>query len=71
MLEPPGETHPLVVTESVDEMITFFRVNGRMVPSDSLGEVQGYEDMFSKIDLCKTHFKAVGLGEDFMNQFVR
>ena len=35
------------------------------------GEVQGYDDVFTKIDLCKKHFKAVGLGEDFVDQFIR
>ena len=71
MFEPSGETHPLVVPEGVDELITFFRVNGMMLSVDSWGKVQGYEDVFSKIDLFKTHFKAVRLGEDFMYQLVR
>jgi hypothetical protein len=36
-----------------------------------LGTVLGYDDVFTKIDLCKKHFLKVGLGEDFVNQFVR
>lgn len=71
VFEPPGETHTLVVPDGVDEMITFFQVNGMMLYVDPWGKVQGYEDVFSKIDLCKKHFAAVGLGEDFVNQFIR
>ena len=71
VFEPPGETHTLVVPDGVDEMITFFQVNGMMLYVDPWGQVQGYEDVFSKIDLCKKHFAAVGLGEDFVNQFIR
>ncbi len=69
--EPPGETHTLIVPEGVDEMITFFQVNGMMCYVDPFGEVQGFDDVFTKIDLCKKHFKAVGLGEDFVDQFIR
>ena len=36
--EPPGETHTLVVPEDVDEMITFFQVNGLMLYVDPDGE---------------------------------
>ena len=57
--------------KKADEMITFFQVNGMMLYVDPWGKVQGYEDVFSKIDLCKKHFAAVGLGEDFVNQFIR
>ena len=71
VFEPPGETHTLVVPVGVDKMITFFQVNGMMLYVDPWGKVQGYEDVFSKIDLCKKHFAAVGLGEDFVNQFIR
>lgn len=69
--EPPGETHTLVVPEGVEEMITFFQVNGVMCYVDPMGKVLGYEDVFTKIDLCRAHYSAVGLGEDFVDQFIR
>ena len=69
--EPPGETHTLVVPDDVDEMITYFLVNGVMCYVDPYGEVLGYEDVFTKIDNCRKHYVAVGLGEDFVDQFVR
>jgi 2,4'-dihydroxyacetophenone dioxygenase len=69
--ETPGETHTLVVEADVPEMITLFQVNGAMIYVDPDGQVQGYEDVFTKIDLCRRHFAAVGLGEDYVDQFLR
>ena len=57
--------------EGVEEMITYFQVNGVMCYVDPWGEVLGYEDVFTKIELCKKHFAEVGLGEDFVDQFIR
>ena len=69
--EAPGETHTLVVDDDVDEMITMFQVNGAMIYVDPDGKVLGYEDVFSKIDVCRAHYIAVGFGEDFVAQFIR
>ncbi len=71
VFEPPGETHTLVVNEGVEEMITFFQVNGIMYYVDPWGKPMGYEDVFTKIDLCREHYAAVGLGADFTDQFIR
>jgi len=69
--EAPGETHTLVVEADVPEMITLFQVNGAMIYVDPDGTVLGYEDVFTKIDLCRRHFAATGLGESFVEQFIR
>ena len=69
--EPPGETHTLVVPEDVEEMITFFQVNGIMSYVDPWGKLLGYEDVFTKIDLCRKHFTNIGLGENYVDQFIR
>ncbi len=71
VFEPPGETHTLVVPEDVDEMITYFQVNGAMIYVDPYGKVMGYEDVFTKIDMCRKHYAEVGLGEDYADQFIR
>ena len=71
VFEPPGETHTLVVPEDVEEMITYFQVNGAMIYVDPYGKVQGYEDVFTKIDMCRKHYAEVGLGEDYVDQFIR
>ncbi len=71
VFEPPGETHTLVVPEGVDEMITYFQVNGVMLYVDPYGKAMGYEDVFTKIDMCRKHYEEVGLGADFADQFIR
>ena len=69
--EPPGEVHTLVVDEGIDEMITMFNVNGAMLYLNEDGETVGYEDVFTKINMCRSHYEEIGLGGDFVDQFVR
>lgn len=69
--EPPGETHTLVVPDDVTEMITYFQVNGVMLYVDPWGKTMGYEDVFTKIEMCRAHYERVGLGGDYVNQFIR
>jgi 2,4'-dihydroxyacetophenone dioxygenase len=38
---------------------------------DPWGKAVGYEDVFTKIDMCRKHFAEAGLGADFVNQFIR
>lgn len=71
IFEPPGEVHTLVVPDGVDEMITLFHVTGSLLYCDPDGTVVGAEDVFTKLELAKKHYKAIGLGEDFVQQFVR
>jgi hypothetical protein len=63
--------HTLTVDEGVEEMITMFNVNGAMVYVDEKGDTVGYEDVFTKLEMCRRHYEAVGLGADYVNQFVR
>jgi len=69
--EPPGEIHCLRVPDDCDEMITFFNISGAMIYVDEHGRQVGYEDTFTKIDLCRAHYAANGLGADYVDQFVR
>lgn len=71
VFEPPGETHTLVVDEEVDEMITWFLVTGAMIYVDEDGKQNGFTDVFDRIDLCRRHYIDVGLGADYVNQFIR
>jgi anti-sigma factor ChrR (cupin superfamily) len=68
--EPPGEIHTLAVPEDCDEMITFFNISGAMIYVDEAGHQIGYEDVYTKIDMCRAHYAANGLGADFVDQFV-
>lgn len=71
VFEPPGETHTLVVDEDVDEMITFFNISGAMIYLDEHDNQVGYEDVHTKIDMCCRHYRDVGLGENYVRQFIR
>lgn len=69
--EPPGEIHTLYVPEDVEEMMTLFHATGGYIYLDSDGKAIGYEDVFTKIENCRRHYEKVGLGADFVDQFVR
>ena len=71
VFEPPGEIHTLTVPEDCPEMITFFNISGCMVYLDKDNKQIGFEDVFTKIDMCRRHYAAVGLGADYVEQFVR
>jgi 2,4'-dihydroxyacetophenone dioxygenase len=71
VFEPPGETHTLVVPEDVPEMITMFHITGVMIYVDPWGKQTGYEDVFTKIAMCRQHYTANGLGAAYVDQFVR
>ncbi len=70
VFEPPGETHTLVV-DSDDEMITLFHVCGMLAYIDDDGRACGFDDVHTKIELCRNHFAAVGLGAEFVERFIR
>ena len=69
--EPPGETHTLEVPADCDEMITFFNISGAMIYLDEEGRQTAYEDVFTKIEMCKAHYERVGLGADYVDRFMR
>jgi len=69
--EPPGEIHTLVVPADCAEMITFFNISGAMVYVDEAGRQIGYEDVFTKIEMCRQHYVSAGLGAGYVDQFVR
>lgn len=71
VFEPPGEVHTLVVDANVPEMITLFHVCGALIYFDSEMRPCGFDDVHTKIDMCRKHFSASGLGPDFVQQFIR
>ena len=52
-------------------MITFFNIHGAMIYLDDEGKQVGYEDVFSKIEMCRRHYAGNGLGADYVDTFVR
>jgi 2,4'-dihydroxyacetophenone dioxygenase len=71
VFEPPGEVHTLVVDDGVEEMITLFHVSGALVYYDEHDNPRGHDDVHTKIALCRGHFESVGLGADYVRQFIR
>ena len=69
--EPPGEIHTLVVPDDCEEMITFFNIGGAMIYLDAEGRQTGYEDVWSKIEMCRRHYADVGLGAAYADRFLR
>ena len=52
-------------------MATLFHVTGAYVYVDPYGKAERVEDVFSKIKMAREHYERVGLGADFVNQFIR
>jgi len=71
LYEPPGDIHTLVVDEDCEEMITLFHNTGAVIYCDEDGNATGTTDVFDRIKACREHFEAVGLGGDFVKQFIR
>ena len=71
VFEPPGEIHTLVVDDDVEQMITLVHVCGALIYFDEQNRPVGHDDVHTKIELCRDHFAQVGLGEDFVEQFIR
>jgi hypothetical protein len=42
-----------------------------MYYTDPYGKNTGYEDVFTKIDMCRAHYTRIGLGETYVDQFIR
>ena len=42
-----------------------------MIYVDEAGKPTGYEDVFTKIEMCRRHYAAAGLGEAYVDQFIR
>jgi quercetin dioxygenase-like cupin family protein len=70
VFEPPGEIHTLVVDEG-PEMITLFHVSGALIYVDEHGRATSYDDVHTKIEMCRRHFAQAGLGADYVKQFIR
>ena len=69
--EPPGDIHTLIVPGDVPEMITWFHNTGGYTYVDPQGNPVAYEDVFTKIAAAKRHYSSIGLGEDYINRFLR
>ncbi len=68
--EPPGEVHTLTV-DGDEEMQTFFYIEGPVLYLDEDDNIVAIDDNLTMIEQCRKHYEAVGLGADFVNNFIR
>jgi hypothetical protein len=71
IFEPPGETHTLVVRPEAGHMTVLFHNFGPLINVDEAGNAAGFTDVFTRIELCRRHYHAVGLGEDYVQRLIR
>ena len=71
VFEPPGETHTLYVPEDVEEMITYFQVNGVMFYCDPTATTRATKTCSPRSTCAASTIAAVGLGADYVDQFIR
>ena len=69
--EPPGEMHTLIGSRRLpgdDHVLQHQRRDDLL---DEHGQQNGYEDVWTKIDMCRAHYAACGLGAAYVEQFIR
>lgn len=71
VMEPPGETHTLIVPDGVEEMVTWFHVSGGYTYFDEAGRVTGIEDVFTKLEKAREHHARLGLPREDLDALVR
>jgi hypothetical protein len=42
-----------------------------MIYLDQDDRTIGYEDVYTKIEMCRAHYHGCGLGADYVDQFIR
>jgi len=52
-------------------MMTLFYNSGALINCDEDGNTVGTTDVFDRIKASKKHFIKVGLGEEYVKQFIR
>jgi hypothetical protein len=70
IFEPPGERHTLVADDK-DGMTTFFVTRGSLIYTDADGRQTGYEDVFTRLALCRAHYNALGFDPDVIEAMIR
>jgi hypothetical protein len=72
--EPAGEAHTLdVPADSTEPMMAFFVLHGGLIYLDNVenGQVIGYDDGFTLLDLARKHYREVGLDPKLLDKMIR
>lgn len=71
IFEPPGETHTLVVRPEAGHMTVLFHNFGPLMTVNAEGEVCDYVDVFKRIEVCRAHYKKIGMPSDHIDKLIR
>jgi len=71
IFEPPGETHTLMVRPEAGHMTVLFHNFGPLISVDEDGNTTGFVDVFTRIEVCRSHYEQVGLGADYVDRLIR
>jgi 2,4'-dihydroxyacetophenone dioxygenase len=71
IFEPPGETHTLVSRPEAGHMTVLFHNYGPLMTVDESGNVTGYTDVFKRLEVCRAHYRKIGLGDEFIDRLIR
>lgn len=71
IFEPPGDVHTLVAEDTGEDSITLFHMTGALLYCDADGNTTGHEDVFTRIEAYRSYYKKIGLGGDYVKNFIR
>ncbi len=71
IMEPPGETHTLIVPNDVPEMITWFHAVAGYIYYDKEGRITHHEDVFTKLEAARRHYEALRLDQRELDRLIR
>jgi 2,4'-dihydroxyacetophenone dioxygenase len=64
-------THPRSPDQPVPAPVHGYVMKGSWRDPGENDKCTGFEDIFTKIDMCRKPYSDVGPGQDYVNQFVR
>ena len=67
--EGQADIHTLIGLPGGSE--TLFTISATLIELDDEGKPVGYADVFTRIEQAAAHFERVGLGRDYVKQFIR
>lgn len=68
--EPPGEMHTLQA-DAKTGMTTYFVTRGALIYTDEAGRQIGYEDVFTRLALCRDHYARTGRDPAELDALIR
>lgn len=70
IFEPPGELHTLFADPKLG-MTTFFVTRGSLIYTDGGGRQIGYEDVFTRLALCRARYATAGFDPGIIDAMIR